>query len=71
MQKNALLTKELLFDIEVVPVETVREADGMAMSSRNKLLTYEERKNALDLYKALLAAKRKLIDGESVISVQN
>ena len=65
------LTKELLFDIEIVSVKTVREPDGMAMSSRNRLLTPEERKHALDLYKALLAAKKKLIDGESVISVKN
>jgi pantoate--beta-alanine ligase len=65
------LTKELLFDIEIVSVNTVREADGMAMSSRNRLLTHEERKNALDIYRSLLEAKRKLINGESVVLVKN
>lgn len=65
------LTRELFFDIEIVPVKTVREADGLAMSSRNKRITNEERKHAIDLYNALLIAKRKLIDGESVISVRN
>jgi pantoate--beta-alanine ligase len=65
------LTNELLFDIEIVPVETVREADGLAMSSRNRLLSEEERKDSIDIYHALLTAKRKLIDGESVASVQN
>ena len=64
------LTRELLFDIEIVPVKTVREADGLALSSRNKLLTKDERKHAIDLYNALIAAKEKLIEGESVISVQ-
>ena len=64
------LTKDLLFDIEIVPVKTVREADGLALSSRNKLLTKDERKHAIDLYNALIAAKEKLIEGESVISVQ-
>ena len=65
------LTKELLFDIEIVPVKTVREKDGLAMSSRNKLLLSEERKHAVDLYKALSTAKRKLIGGESVKSVHS
>lgn len=65
------LTRELFFDIEIVPVKTVREADGLAMSSRNKRITNEERKHATDLYNALLIAKRKLIGGESVISVRN
>lgn len=65
------LTKELLFDIDIVQVETVREVDGLAMSSRNKLLTKEERKNAIDLHSSLVDAKQKLIEGESVASVQN
>jgi pantoate--beta-alanine ligase len=40
-------------------------------SSRNRLLSEEERKDSIDIYHALLTAKRKLIDGESVASVQN
>lgn len=64
------LTNELLFNIEIVPVSTVREEDGLAMSSRNKLLTTEERFQAIDLYEALQVAKKKLMAGESVISVQ-
>lgn len=65
------LTDELLFDIEIIPVETVRESDGLAMSSRNRLLSKEKRISAIDLYRALSTAKRKLIDGESVDKVQN
>ena len=65
------LTNELFFDIEIVPVLTVREDDGLAMSSRNKLLTTEERIHAIDLHDALQAAKKKLMDGESVIAVQH
>ncbi len=64
------LTNELLFNIEIVPVSTVREEDGLAMSSRNKLLTTKERFQAIDLYEALQVAKKKLMAGESVISVQ-
>jgi pantoate--beta-alanine ligase len=65
------LTNELFFDIEIVPVLTVREDDGVAMSSRNKLLTPEERIHAIDLYDAIQEAKKKLMDGESVITVQH
>lgn len=65
------LTNELFFDIEIVPVNTVRESDGLAMSSRNRLLSAEERKSSINLYHALLTAKRKLNEGESVESVQN
>lgn len=63
------LTKELLYDIEIIPVQTIREPDGLAMSSRNRLLSKEERIQALDLYKALNTAKKQLIGGESVTSV--
>lgn len=64
------LCEELLFDIEIVAVSTVRESDGLAMSSRNNLLTEKERKNAAELFKALNVAKNKILDGENVVSVQ-
>ena len=64
------MTKELLFDIEIIPVDTVREDDGLAMSSRNKLLSPFERAQAADLYKALTTAKTKLKGGESVLIVK-
>ncbi|MBN2419391.1 MAG: pantoate--beta-alanine ligase, partial [Deltaproteobacteria bacterium] len=41
------MVKDLNFDIEIVAVPTVRESDGLAMSSRNKYLNPEERKSAL------------------------
>jgi pantoate--beta-alanine ligase len=65
-----MLTKELFFDVEIIAVETVRASNGLALSSRNKLLTELERSQATDLYKALNSAKTKLIQGESVISVK-
>jgi pantoate--beta-alanine ligase len=64
------LTKDLLFDIEIIPIKTVRESDGLAMSSRNKLLSKEERKQATDLYNSLTRAREKLNKQESVISVK-
>ncbi|NJN25705.1 MAG: pantoate--beta-alanine ligase [Cyclobacteriaceae bacterium] len=73
LQQLAIITqlcRELLFDIEIIPVQTVREPDGLAMSSRNELLSSSERPQATDLYKALLFAREKLIDKESVESVK-
>jgi pantoate--beta-alanine ligase len=47
---------DLNFDLQIVPVATVREADGLAMSSRNAYLAPEERQRALALGRALRAA---------------
>jgi pantoate--beta-alanine ligase len=52
------------FPIEIVPVETVREEDGLAKSSRNVYLSQEERAQAPILYKSLLEAKRLIKVGE-------
>ena len=58
------MTRDLNFPLEVVVCPTVREADGLAMSSRNKYLEGENRKVALVLYKALTAAKNLYEAGE-------
>ena len=48
--------------IRVLPI--VRESDGMAMSSRNKYLTSEQRRQSLVLRQSLLAAKKMVDSGE-------
>lgn len=58
------LISDFNFPIELVPVETVREEDGLAKSSRNVYLSQEERAKAPILYKSLLAAKRLIEVGE-------
>ena len=57
---------DLMMPVRVVEVPTVREPDGLAMSSRNRRLDAEQRKRSLGLFKALCAGKRLVEeDGES------
>jgi len=58
------MAKDLHMSVEVVGMPTVREADGLAMSSRNTNLLPEERKAALSLYRSLQEAKELLQKGE-------
>ncbi len=51
--------------LEIVGVPTVRDADGLALSSRNVYLSSDERARALALPRALAAAKRAIEAGES------
>ena len=51
------LTEQLDIKTNVVGCETIREADGLAMSSRNKLMSDKERKSAKEIIKLLLWAK--------------
>jgi pantoate--beta-alanine ligase len=50
------MVRDLDMPVDIVPCPTVREADGLAMSSRNKHLTPEQRERAPVLYRALRAA---------------
>jgi pantoate--beta-alanine ligase len=58
------LVRDLQFPIQIVPGPTVREADGLAMSSRNAFLSSEERKAAAVLHRALRAAETAMAAGE-------
>ena len=52
------MVEDLNFDIEIIPCPIVREADNLALSSRNKYLTNSERKDALSISKSLFEAKK-------------
>jgi pantoate--beta-alanine ligase len=52
------LTEDLKIPVKIIPCPIVRENDGLAMSSRNSLLSAEERKNAALIYHALSQAKK-------------
>ena len=62
------LVRDLNLDISVHRVPLVREPDGLAMSSRNRNLTAEERKKALSLSKSLEDAKEKISQGTTAAS---
>lgn len=59
------MTHDLNLPIQIVGCPTVREPDGLAMSSRNRYLTPDERKRALALSQALDEAKRLITNGET------
>jgi len=58
------MAREMNLDSEIVVCPIVREADGLALSSRNAYLDEKQRKAAAVLQRALLAAKRELTAGE-------
>jgi pantoate--beta-alanine ligase len=58
------MVADLDMNLEVVAVPTVREPDGLAMSSRNTYLNPEERKQAVVLYQALTLAQKLWSQGE-------
>ena len=57
------MTADLCFPIEIVPCPTGREDDGLAMSSRNRYLSDEERKIAPALYQSLQDAAQRVESG--------
>lgn len=55
------MVKDHHIPVEIIPCPTVREADGLAMSSRNQLLTAEDRKQASIINEVLNKVKKQLL----------
>ncbi len=58
------MVRDLNLDVQIVKCETIREDDGLAMSSRNAYLGSDQRKQAACLYQALMEAKSLFNRGE-------
>jgi len=57
------MVRQFALPIEIIPAETVRAADGLALSSRNQYLSPEQRKEAPRLYQTLCHIRDQLIQG--------
>jgi pantoate--beta-alanine ligase len=62
------MAEDLNMDVEIRAMPTVREPDGLAMSSRNSYLSAEERRAALVLFRSLEEARRMFENGERAAS---
>lgn len=62
------MVRDLNFPIEIVGVPTVREPDGLALSSRNQYLSATERMDATVLSRALRDAKERVAAGETSVA---
>lgn len=65
------LAEDLFIDTRIVGVPTVREPDGLALSSRNQYLTAAEREQAPALHRALVAARDALRGGAQIGPVES
>lgn len=59
------MVADLHVPVRIVTEPTVREPDGLAMSSRNRYLDADQRQSAVALYRALTSARRAVLDGET------
>jgi pantoate--beta-alanine ligase len=57
------MTRDLNFDVEIITGPIIREEGGLALSSRNKYLNAEDRRNAVVLYQSLEAGKNLYRNG--------
>lgn len=63
------MVDDLNLPIRIETCDTIRESDGLAMSSRNRYLTSDERQRALSLSRALNTAKEMISHGERDVSI--
>ncbi len=64
------LVREMSFPIEIVPADTRREDDGLAMSSRNQYLSEDERARAVAIHRVLGRMRDGAVAGRSVADIE-
>jgi pantoate--beta-alanine ligase len=67
---NRLIT-DLSFDLKMVVCDTIREKDGLAMSSRNRRLSPEARGHATKIFQSMIIGQKLLLEGYSTFVVKN
>jgi pantoate--beta-alanine ligase len=63
------MVKELFLRVNIVPVDIIRDRDGLALSSRNRYLSHSERDRALAIPKSLEIGSKLIMSGERSTSV--
>ena len=64
------LVKDMAFPVDIVAGDTLREADGLAMSSRNQYLSASERPVAAEIHRTLQAMRTQVLAGERASTVE-
>lgn len=62
------MVRDLDFQVKIIPCPLVRDPDGLALSSRNRYLSADERRRALSIHKALLEG-RKAIESQGIAAI--
>ncbi len=70
LQVIRYMTREMSFPVEIVPAPTLRESDGLAMSSRNQYLQGGERQLATIIYQVLRAMRQRAAQGNAVVDIE-
>ncbi|WP_133500005.1 pantoate--beta-alanine ligase [Cognatilysobacter terrigena] len=65
------LVREMSFPVEIVAAPTMREADGLAMSSRNQYLTPDERPQAAEIHRVLTSMRDAIVAGTAREKVES